>query len=118
MPGLFDRLQSHIDKEDPGGITPLDITDLPESQRRIMLLMLRDQTSTAAGITQDSLRAKLGAEIPELAVILKELAKNGWLIVSGDEPSLRYKVNLRRKRGSNAGFGLWSILSDHISRDK
>ncbi|HSK88713.1 MAG TPA: hypothetical protein VK880_10165, partial [Anaerolineales bacterium] len=43
MPGVFDRLQKEIEnKGDEGGITALDLADLPPTLRKIMRLMLRE----------------------------------------------------------------------------
>jgi hypothetical protein len=42
MSGVFDRLQKQIDdKHKEGGITILDLADLPSALRKIMRLMLR-----------------------------------------------------------------------------
>jgi hypothetical protein len=42
MSGVFDRLQKEIeDKQKDGGITPLDMVDLPPALRKIMRVMLR-----------------------------------------------------------------------------
>ena len=42
MAGVFDRLQNKIeDKQKDGGITALDLADLPPALRKIMRLMLR-----------------------------------------------------------------------------
>ena len=43
MPGVFDRLDKEIkDKQKEGGITPLDLAELPPALRKIMRLMLRE----------------------------------------------------------------------------
>ena len=47
MPGVFDRLQHQIeDKKQEGGITALDLADLPPALRKIMRLMLRQLEMT------------------------------------------------------------------------
>ena len=47
MPGVFDRLQRQIeDKKQEGGITALDLADLPPALRKIMRLMLRQLEMT------------------------------------------------------------------------
>jgi hypothetical protein len=77
-----------------------------------MFLLLRDPSSTADGTTLDVLQRKLG-DLEDLADILTELVRSGWVIALGEPPKVRYKVNLRRKRGSD--FGLWASLSDHLT---
>jgi hypothetical protein len=43
MPGVFDRLNKEIEnKQQEGGITPLDLAELPPALRKIMRLMLRE----------------------------------------------------------------------------
>ena len=117
MSGLYDRLKSQIGSEEPGGITPLDITDLPQEQKQLMLSLLRDQGGATDGVTRDSLDHKWSSTLGNLDETLNELARNGWLIVLGEAPNQRYRVNLRAKRGSKGGFGLWSVLAGRVSPD-
>lgn len=117
MPGIFDRLQSALGDSEPEGITPLDIVNLPDEQRRILLWMLRDQEASTSGITADKLTSQLPNTPTNAADILNDLARGGWLISVGEPPHVRFKVNLRRKRGGSEGFGLWSILANRISPD-
>lgn len=118
MPGLYDHLSGKMGDDEPAGITPLDITDLPTDQKQVMLSLLRDQAGMSDGVTEDALRAKLSAKIDNLEKTVSDLSRLGWLIVSGEEPNQRYRVNLRAKRASNSVFGLWSILSDRVSHPK
>jgi|SRR5215210_7430280 hypothetical protein len=117
MPGLFDRLKAELGDDEPAGVTPLEIADLPDNQRRILLWLLRDRTAASEGVTAAVVQARLDEAPENCDSILRELAKGGWVIVMGEAPQVRYKVNLRRKRGSNMGFGLWSIISDRVSTD-
>lgn len=115
MPGLYDRLTSQLGDDDdkPTGLTPLDLMNLPEDQRRVMFVFLRDTQAASKGITQEALQAKL-EDMETLADTLDELIRNTWLIASG-EPA-RYKLNMARKRGgSKSGGNLWSALGDRLS---
>jgi hypothetical protein len=114
MPGLYDQLNAQLGGEEPGGITPLDITDLPPDQKHLMLSLLREQGGEVDGITRDSLHRKFSDKLDDLDGTLAELARNGWLIVMGEAPNQRYRVNLRAKRGSQSGFGLWTVLGDKV----
>ncbi|MBE2181950.1 MAG: hypothetical protein IAE89_00870 [Anaerolineae bacterium] len=118
MPGLFDQLSAHLESDDSSGITPLDIADLPSDQRHIMLALLREQTGSGEGVAVEVLNVKFAGKIADIDAILTELVHNGWLIALGEAPRLRYRVNLRAKRGSDASFGLWSVLSDRLPKDK
>jgi hypothetical protein len=117
--GLYDRLTDRIGddngEESSGGLTPLDIADLPPAQRKVMFSLLRDTKTATEGIGFDQLQIKL--DHPEgLATTISELIKNNWLIAIGEEGNLRYKVNIRRKRSSSLGFGIWSSLSERITQ--
>jgi hypothetical protein len=115
MPGLFDRLKAELGDDEPSGVTPLEIAELPDSQRRIMLWMLRDRSASTEGVDVVTLQTKIPNLPDDYGDVMESLARDGWLITMGESPNFRYKVNLRRKRGSTMGFGLWSIISDRIN---
>jgi hypothetical protein len=119
MSGLYDRLKDQLGNEDdnqPTGLTPLDIADLPDGQRQVMFALLRDSRSSGDGVTAGVLREKF-PQVDGLAAVLDELTRNSWLIRLGEPPNERYKVNLRRKRGSSIGGGLWSSLSHRLAEE-
>lgn len=115
MPSLYDHLNAELGGDEPGGITPLEITDLPADQRIIMLALLRDQAAQDSGVLDAALRAKVTARVSDFDAALAVLVHEGWLIVSGEAPQVFYRVNFRPKRGSNARVGLWTVLNDRIS---
>jgi hypothetical protein len=47
--------------------------------------------------------------------VLNELTQNNWLIRQGEAATVRYKVNIRRKRGSSLGGNIWSSLSSRLA---
>ena len=117
---LYDRLNNRLDDDDNNeqgaNLTPLDIADLPTPQRKVMFSLLRDNKAATEGVTFARLSEKLEAP-PNLVDTVAELLRSGWLIEIGEGESLRYKVNIRRKRSSTLGFGIWSSLSDRITRN-
>lgn len=118
MPGLFDVLNKRLEEDEPGGITPLDLTDLPTEQKTIMLALLRDQAGTVQGVTNEALRNRVGVKVADFDTVLQELEKQGWLIISGEAPKLHYRINFRAKRSSQGGaLTLWAVLSDRISKE-
>lgn len=117
MPGLFDRLSAQLDDDEPSGITPLDIADLPTVQRQIMLALLRDHHASTDGVSVAALRSRMIDDSADLDGTLSELARKGWLVALGEGANVRYRVNLRPKRGSSASANLWSNLSDRLSKD-
>ena len=119
MSGLYDRLMNQMGGEEddkPAGRMALDIADLPEPQRQVMFALLRDSTASTEGIALEALREKLGHP-DDLDATLDDLTKHSWLIRQGEPPNPRYKVNLRRKRGSTLGANLWASLTDHLAEE-
>lgn len=117
MPSLYEHLNARMGDDEPAGITPLDLTDLPQEQKHVMLSLLRDSAGTTDGLTTEGLRRKLEDRVQNLDATISELSRLGWLIVMGESPNLRYRVNLRAKRGRAANVGLWAALSDRLSKE-
>ena len=120
MPGVFDRLQKQIDdKQSEGGITALDLADLPPALRRIMRLMLRELQLGYSDITNAvaSLPAAQQMAPEDLDEALATLTRQAWLIRLGEGQKAIYKVNLRRKSGSNLASGVWNTLDARL-KDK
>lgn len=119
MSDLFDRLQNELDiraKED--GITPLDLAELPTPLRRIMRKMLRaiELDKNEIGMIFNDLPAEERNEVKNLDDALKILTKQGWLISLGESDNTRYKVNLRRKRGSELAADIFNKLDEQLSQ--
>lgn len=119
MAGVFDRLQAKIkDKQKEGGITALDLADLPPSLRKIMRLMLR-----RLQLSYPELCAAM-EEMPEaerltrgdLDQALDSLHEQAWLVRLGQGDKAIYKVNLRPKSGSSLGSGIWASLDEKLKK--
>lgn len=113
MAGIFDRLQKQIDdKRKEGGITVLDLADLPSALRKVMRLMLRQVQMTYLQLCEamDQLPADERMTRAHLDEALQKLAEQAWLIQIGEGERAIYKVNLRRKPGSKLGAGIWEAL--------
>jgi hypothetical protein len=117
MPDLFDHLSARIQSDDSKGISPVDLADLPIEQRQMMLTLLRDSASAFEGVQLQNLREKLEGKDEHFDETLALLVRNQWLIVLGEEPSLRYRLNFRAKRGSSSDFNLWMVLTDRLPKD-
>lgn len=113
MPGVFDRLNKEIqDKQQEGGITPLDLAGLPPALRKIMRLMLRELQMTYPRLCEamDSIPEAERLSRDDLQGALSTLTQQFWLIRIGDGDKAIYKVNLRRREGSKLAAGIWSSL--------
>ncbi len=120
MPGVFDRLQKEIEnKQSEGGITALDLADLPPALRKIMRLMLRELQLNYPQLTE-AVAALPEAErlaSRELDEALEVLTRQSWLLRIGEGRKAIYKVNLRRKSGSTLASGIWNTLDSKL-KDK
>ena len=113
MSGVFDQLQKQIDdKRKEGGITILDLADLPPALRKIMLLMLRQLQMNYPQLcnAMDQMPEDERLTRANLDEALKKLVEQAWLIQIGEGERAIYKVNLRRKAGSKLGEGIWQNL--------
>ncbi len=120
MPGVFDRLNKEIeDKQQEGGITPLDLADLPPALRKIMRLMLRELQMNYPSLCEavDEMPEKERLTRDELQDALSTLTSQSWLIRIGEGEKAIYKVNLRRKAGSTLAAGIWSSLDEKLKKN-
>ena len=89
MAGLFDRLQNELDDRDKeGGITALDLADLPAPLRKLMRLMLRK-----IELDTPSLRQAVDA-MPE-----KDRDVDVWPVGAPDSDATRFAVPHGERRG-------------------
>lgn len=117
MAGIFDRLQKQIDdKQKEGGITALDLADLPPALRKIMRLMLRQLQMNYPQLREAMENVPEGERLSraELDDALKTLSQQSWLIQIGEGERAIYKVNLRRKAGSTLTSGIWQSLDEKL----
>ena len=119
MAGVFDRLQKQIDdKRKEGGITILDLADLPPALRKIMRLMLRQLQMNYAQLCEAIDQMPEGERLTrvQLDEALKILAEQAWLIQIGEGKHAIYKVNLRRRAGSHLSETIWQNLDSKLKR--
>jgi hypothetical protein len=117
MSGVFDRLQRQIeDKQKEGGITALDLAALPPALRKIMRLMLRQLQMTYPQLCEaiENLPEDENMKQADLDQALDALTQQSWLIRLGEGKRAIYKVNLRRKAGSNLAQGIWATLDSKL----
>ena len=119
MTGLFDKLQNQLEnREDEGGISPLDLVELPSPLRKIMRHMLREVEVSFDHLWE---HAEFLADAEkmtrnELSGAIETLTKQGWLISMGEKDKSKYRVNLRRKPGSKLAGSIWAALDEKIER--
>jgi hypothetical protein len=119
MPGVFDRLNKEIEsKQQEGGITALDLADLPPALRKIMRLMLRELQLNYPSLCEamDGMTAEERLSRDDLNEALTTLTEQFWLIRIGEGEKAIYKVNLKRKAGSTLAAGIWSNLDSKLKK--
>jgi hypothetical protein len=119
MAGIFDRLQKQIDnKRKEGGISVLDLADLPPTLRKIMRLMLRQTKMNYAQLREAIEHSPEGEQLTRtnLDEALKMLSDQAWLIQIGEGERAVYKINLRRRAGSNLSETIWQNLDSKLKR--
>jgi hypothetical protein len=117
MSGVFDRLQKEIeDKQKDGGITPLDMVDLPPALRKIMRVMLRRVQMSYPDLVEamKSVPEKERLSPDDLEKAIATLVEQSWLMKLGEGERAIYKVNLRRKSGSTLASGIWQALDSKL----
>jgi hypothetical protein len=117
MDGIFDRLQKQIDeKSKKEGMTLLDLADLPPALRKIMRVMLRQLQMSYPQLCEVVNQMPQSERMTrvQLDETLKKLVEQAWLIQIGTGERAIYKVNLRRKAGSQLGENIWNSLESKL----
>lgn len=120
MSGIFERLHKRLEAEQPEGLSPLDLKDMPPLMRRVMRHLLREYELPEAEIRL------WAAELPEnerptqaeLDKALEDLSRQFWLIRRGEGERTHYQANLRRKAASRLDQSAWNSLEAKIAASK
>ena len=118
---VFDRLKQQLDiQKREQGISALDIADLPPNLRKIMRMMLREVVLkyTELVTAVEAMPPANRMSQAELDAALKTLVQQNWLVRYGSGELMSFKVNLRRRAGSQLGQDIWSALGDRIASSK
>lgn len=120
MGSIFDRLQQQLEiGKREQGISPIEIADLPPNLRKVMRLMLREVVMNVTELRKavaamDTGSGKAPLSPGELDAALAKLVEQNWLVRYGEGEFTSYRVNLRRKAGSQLGKDIWSALDGRI----
>lgn len=111
MSGIFESAGSKSTPED-GGISTLDLAELPADQKKVMLALLRDQPQYPDGMPAAVLKAQIGDAVEDIDATLDTLQRENWVTITDEGEPLRYRIAFRPRRAKKTGYSLWSILSD------
>ena len=108
MPGMFDRLQSEIDRrESVETLSPIDLLALEPELRAIVQVLMRRGDATAEEI---GTACDLPAD--EAATLLDALVEKGMVVRTvGDVGAPRWRANLGRRLARAVPSGIWARLS-------
>jgi hypothetical protein len=114
---IFDRLQKHLEvTKREQGISPIEIAELPPNLRKVMRLMLREvamkYSEIVAAVAEMPAANRLSPK--DLDAALATLVEQNWLNRFGSEEMTTYRVNLRRRSGSQLGADIWGTLDNKI----
>jgi hypothetical protein len=105
-------------KHDPrtGGVTAVDLLDLPPALNQILRVLLLDRSMTASKL-RDALAElpdSLWQDTTDLPMALDVLVDQQWLLRTPDgdskEPEPSYRINLRAKARHSAATGGWEAF--------
>jgi len=119
--GVFDRLQQQLEiRKRDEGISPLEIADLPPCLRKVIRLMLRQVVMKYSDLCAniDSMPPGDRLSRSELDQALETLVTQNWLSCYGEGEYTSYRVNLRRKAGSQLSQDVWNALNARLKPGK
>jgi amino acid permease len=98
MPSMEEDLQ-------PAGLSPVNLLDLPEDQRRLVEIMLRLGETTA-----EELASQSGSSQASVQDALQALARQGFVLSTITPQGNRHLVRLSPRRGAHLPDHLWQAL--------
>lgn len=110
MSDLFNRLQDEIDSQDePGGLSPVDLLDLPDEIAKIIRAIIRQNGMKLADVA-----AALDNSEEETRQTLDELIQKGFVREIQVKNEIWYKARFARKHKSTISSSLWQALDDVV----
>jgi DNA-binding IclR family transcriptional regulator len=114
MAGLFDRLQDEINsREQPGGLSPVDLLDLPPTLANIIKKIIRKN-----GMKLSEIAAALDQSLEETRQALDELVDKGYVRRVEVKQEFWYKAHFGRKADKTLNQSVWSALDRVIEEEE
>lgn len=121
MNTIYDRLKQKLQvQRREGGISPLELAELPPQLKKVMRLLIREMELSYPDLCQaiNEMRSADKMSQADLDESLEVLTRQNWLKRDYERGIPLYRVNLRRKAGSALPPGIWTSLHDHLSQTK
>jgi predicted transcriptional regulator len=107
---LYGRLQQELGaREKSPGLTMSDLLDMPDDQRQMINLLMRQKIASLADLARLMDREEAAARD-----LLTALVEQGLVREFEQRGVLRYQVRLAPKRGRTMPANLWQALDDKV----
>jgi hypothetical protein len=113
---IQDWVRQNKDKPRTGGVTAVDLLDLPPALNQILRILLLDKSMTPAKMREAlvELPDTLWLDATDLPLALDGLVDQQWLLraepENSDQPEPSYRINLRAKARNSAVTGGWEAF--------
>lgn len=115
---LFDNLNKKLaERQRDEGISPLDLSLLSPRLRRLVRLLIREVEMSDAELQRAmaTLPEQERLSQQELEHALQQLHERAWLLRRGQAGRTLYRVNFRRRPGSQLGDSLWDRINARLN---
>ena len=110
MSDLFNRLQDDINaQEQPGGLSPIDLLDLPDELSQIIRKIIRRNGMKLADVAE-----ALAVSPDEARQTLERLVEKGFVRRVEVKNDFWYKARFAQKRSRTVSSSLWQALDDVV----
>ena len=108
MAGLFDRLQQDIEQRDKmAGISPVDLLDMPDDLRTLVLLLSRKGELPLVTLCELS-----GLSEAEATSLLGSLEEKGFVLGREIKGVQHYRTYFGQRRRREVPLDIWASLSE------
>ena len=106
--GLFGRLHADLEqRERMAGMTPADLLDLPQDERRVVQVLAR-----RGELSLDELAASTGLDPAGVEALVESLSGKSFVRVAEVRGKRTYRTYFGRRRVGQVPLDIWQKLSD------
>ncbi len=113
MAGLFNRLQDEIEARDSGGLSPIDLLDMPQTLANIINKIIRSN-----GIRLEDMAEELGQPVEDTKTTLDELVEKGYVRRIEVRGEIWYKAQFGRKADKVLSSSIWAALDVFVEEEE
>lgn len=113
MAGLFDRLQTEIERRERNeGLSAIDLLEMEPETRRLVQSLARRGALSISEISE-----LLSLPVEDAQAVVDGLVAKGAVAQVELRGEVRYKVYLARRPGQEIPLNIWAALSEHTEED-